>query len=154
MHKSKIPEKLGRCGRQNMLGPCLKILDWDWIFGRAVKTISSLGVRGPCVCPWIPLDPLGFATIGYTYYALDANSKDSSPYCSFFKDSVIVLNQSLFQSDLPSHQCNAYLNACICEGCPRDEKKSNIHLYKWAMYYMYSFFSFYLYFLYIYYLHM
>jgi hypothetical protein len=47
-HKSKISEKLGRCGRQNMLPPYLKIWDWDWIFGRAVKAISSLGVRSPC----------------------------------------------------------------------------------------------------------
>ena len=46
-HKSKISEKLGRCGRQNMLRPYLKIWDWDWIFGRAVKAISSLGVRSP-----------------------------------------------------------------------------------------------------------
>ena len=27
----------------------LKIWDWDLIFGRAVKTISSLGVRSPCL---------------------------------------------------------------------------------------------------------
>ena len=40
-------EKLGRCGRQNMLWPYQKIWDWDWIFGRAVKSISSLGVRSP-----------------------------------------------------------------------------------------------------------
>ena len=46
-HKSKISEKLGRCGRQNMLWPYLKIWDWEWIFGRAVKAISSLGVRSP-----------------------------------------------------------------------------------------------------------
>ena len=32
-HKSKISEKLGRCGRQNILRPYLKIWDWDWIFG-------------------------------------------------------------------------------------------------------------------------
>ena len=25
----------------------LKIWDWDWIFGRAVKAVSSLGVRSP-----------------------------------------------------------------------------------------------------------
>ena len=43
-HKS---ENLGRCGRQNMLWPYLKIWDWGWIFGRAVKAISSLGVRSP-----------------------------------------------------------------------------------------------------------
>ena len=49
-HKSKISEKLGRCGRQNMLPPYLKIWDWDWIFGRAVKAISSLGVRSPWFC--------------------------------------------------------------------------------------------------------
>ena len=48
-HKSKKSEKLGRCGRQNMLRPYLTIWDWDWIFGRPVKDISSLGVRSPCV---------------------------------------------------------------------------------------------------------
>ena len=47
-HKSKISEKFGRCGKQNMLPPYLKNWDWDWIFGRAVKAISSLGVRSPC----------------------------------------------------------------------------------------------------------
>ena len=46
-HKSKISEKLGRCGRQNIVLPYLKIWDWNWIFGRAVKTISSMGVRSP-----------------------------------------------------------------------------------------------------------
>ena len=29
--------------------PYLKIWDWDWIFGRIVKVISSLGVRSPCL---------------------------------------------------------------------------------------------------------
>ena len=33
--------------RQNMLWPYLKIWEWEWIFGRAVKNISSLGVRSP-----------------------------------------------------------------------------------------------------------
>ena len=47
-HKSKISESLGRCGGQNMLRPYLKIWDWDWIFGRAVRAISSLGVHSPC----------------------------------------------------------------------------------------------------------
>ena len=46
-HNSKISEKLGQCGRQNMLWLYLKIWDWDWIFGRAVKANSSLGVRSP-----------------------------------------------------------------------------------------------------------
>ena len=46
-HKPKIYENLGRCGRQNMLRPYLKIWDWEWIFGRAVKTISYLDVRSP-----------------------------------------------------------------------------------------------------------
>ena len=32
-----------------MLRPYLKIWDWAWIFGRAVKAISSLGVRSPCL---------------------------------------------------------------------------------------------------------
>ena len=48
-HKSKVSEKLGRCGRQNMLCPYLKIWDWDWNFGRAVKPISSLGVLSPYI---------------------------------------------------------------------------------------------------------
>ena len=45
--KSKKPENSGRCGRQNMLPPYLKIWEWEWIFGRAVKAIFSLGVRSP-----------------------------------------------------------------------------------------------------------
>ena len=50
-HKSKLSEKLGWCGRQNMLWPYLKIWDWDSIFGRAVKAISPLGVCSPCLYP-------------------------------------------------------------------------------------------------------
>ena len=46
-HKSKKSEILGRCGRQDMLQPYLKIWDWDLIFGRAGKAISSLDVRSP-----------------------------------------------------------------------------------------------------------
>ena len=34
--------------RQNMLWPYLKIWEWELIFGRAVKAISSPGVRSPC----------------------------------------------------------------------------------------------------------
>ena len=29
-------------------GRAEKIWDWEWIFGRAVKAISSPGVRSPC----------------------------------------------------------------------------------------------------------
>jgi hypothetical protein len=36
-----------------MLWPYLKIWDWDLIFGRAVKAISSLGVRSPCYDPYM-----------------------------------------------------------------------------------------------------
>ena len=43
----KTSENLGRCGRQNMLRPYLKIWEWELIFGRAVKAISSPGVRSP-----------------------------------------------------------------------------------------------------------
>ena len=32
-----------------MLRPYLKIWEWEGIFGRAVKAISSLGVRSPCL---------------------------------------------------------------------------------------------------------
>ena len=38
---------LGRCGRQNMLPPYLRIWDWELIFGPAVKAISSLGICSP-----------------------------------------------------------------------------------------------------------
>ena len=31
-----------------MLRPYLKIWEWELIFGRAVKTISSPGVHSPC----------------------------------------------------------------------------------------------------------
>ena len=51
-HKLKTSEKLGWCGRQNMLRPYLKIWDWDWIFGRAVKAIFSLSVRSPWPGRW------------------------------------------------------------------------------------------------------
>ena len=51
-HKSKISEKLGWCGRQNMLRPYLKTWEWEWIFGRAVKAISALDVRSPW---WKPI---------------------------------------------------------------------------------------------------
>ena len=46
-HKSKKSENCGRYGRQNMLRLYLKILEWEWIFGRAVRAISSPGVRSP-----------------------------------------------------------------------------------------------------------
>ena len=49
-----------------MLRPYLKIWDWDCIFGRAVKAISSLGVRSPCPNKWtlltdFDLEELAFA---------------------------------------------------------------------------------------------
>ena len=46
-HKSKKSENFGRCSRQNMLRPHLKIWEWELILVRAVKTISSPGVRSP-----------------------------------------------------------------------------------------------------------
>ena len=53
-HTSKKSENLGQCGRQKILRAYLKIWDWDLIFGRAVKAISSLGVRSPWVVPYKP----------------------------------------------------------------------------------------------------
>ena len=53
-HKSKKSENLGWCGKQNMLGLYLKIWEWEWIFGRSVKAISSPGVRSPWTT-WSPL---------------------------------------------------------------------------------------------------
>ena len=41
-HKSKISEKLGQCGRQNMLQPYLKIWKWEWIFGCAECSAHAL----------------------------------------------------------------------------------------------------------------
>ena len=39
-------ENLGWCGRQNMFRSYLKIWEWEWIFGRAVKSIM---VRKICL---------------------------------------------------------------------------------------------------------
>ena len=65
-YKSKISEKLGRCGRQNMLRPNLKIWDWDWIVGRAVKAIFSLGVHSPWHYP-SAVTNLSYAVQRYTH---------------------------------------------------------------------------------------
>ena len=50
-HKSKKSENLGRCGRQNMLWPYLKIWEWEFIFCHAVKAISLPGVHSPWLFP-------------------------------------------------------------------------------------------------------
>ena len=46
-HNLKKSESLGQWGRQNLLRPYLKIWEWELIFSRAVKAISSSGVHGP-----------------------------------------------------------------------------------------------------------
>ena len=82
-HKSKKSENLGRCGRQTMLRPYLNIWDWDLIFGRAVKEISSPGVRSPwklplkcCLCHPRPLEfdlgmrALGMRWAGWGYWGM------------------------------------------------------------------------------------
>ena len=43
-----VSEKLGKCGRQNILWPYLKIWELESICGRA---ISSLGIRSPWFSP-------------------------------------------------------------------------------------------------------
>ena len=48
-HKSKKFEILGQCRRQNMLLPYLNTREWELIFGRAVKGISSPSVRSLCI---------------------------------------------------------------------------------------------------------
>ena len=97
-HKSKISEKLGRCGRQNMLPPYLKIWEWEWIFGRAVKAISTLGVRSPWLgqCPreyihdfvlirQIPLGLIygqqGINSLKFPFHALHFVKSTFFPYC-------------------------------------------------------------------------
>ena len=52
---SKKSENLGRRGRQNMLWRYLKIWEWEWIFGRSVKAISSPGVRSPWIKPFFDM---------------------------------------------------------------------------------------------------
>ena len=88
-HKSKISEKLGWCGRQNMLRPYLKIWDWDWIFGRAVKAISSLGVRSPWFVPnefwkWASIirKILGFTTSPSTLWVNGSHHLQQKYYVS------------------------------------------------------------------------
>ena len=54
---------MGRCGRQNMLPPYLKIWEWEWIFGHAVKAISSLGVHGPWLRLCVDFSPNFFCCV-------------------------------------------------------------------------------------------
>ena len=49
----------------------LKIWDWDWIFGRAVKAIFSLGVRSPWMSPISNLRQFCTAYLGVTFGSLD-----------------------------------------------------------------------------------
>ena len=81
-NKSKISEKMDWCGRQNMLWPHLKIWDWDWILGRAVKAISSLGVRSPWLRPFLLVHLSSFKKIILHFslldFVLDAISHRSS----------------------------------------------------------------------------
>ena len=82
-HKSKKPEIVGRCGRQNMLRPYLKIWEWEWIFGRAVKAISSLGVRRP----WSEQ----FWLTKYLFF-----SKSMSIFCTLFDHNLLRQTILLF----------------------------------------------------------
>ena len=62
-HKSKISEKLGQCGRQNMR-------HWDWILCHAVKAFSSLCVRSPWVIicrPWLPKAKSSFTILAKAF---------------------------------------------------------------------------------------
>jgi hypothetical protein len=103
-HKSKISEKLGRSGRQNMLRPYLKIWEWEWIFGRAVKAFSSLGVRSPWSQQWIYvgcINALSYTMhvvhicIINTYYApctLSLKSLISMEFFSFFLRKLCLID--------------------------------------------------------------
>ena len=56
--------KIWACVADKMLRVYLEIWDWDWIFSRAVKAISSLGVRSPWVeRQGIRLGHLGTSTV-------------------------------------------------------------------------------------------
>ena len=50
-HKLKNLKNVGPYGRHNMLGPYLKILEWELIFGCAVKMISSPSIHSWCIIP-------------------------------------------------------------------------------------------------------
>ena len=58
-HKSKKSENLGRCDRQNMHQPYLNIWEWELIFSRAVKVISSPGICSP----WVRLILVNFHNV-------------------------------------------------------------------------------------------
>ena len=57
-----ICRNLGRCARQNMPRPYLKIWEWELIFGHAVKTISSPDICSPWPEPILRLD-IGFGSL-------------------------------------------------------------------------------------------
>ena len=52
-HELNKSENLGWWGWQNMLRPYLKICEWEWIFGCAVKAFSLPGVLSPWIVPWV-----------------------------------------------------------------------------------------------------
>ena len=87
----EISENLGRCGRQNMLPPYLKIWEWEWIFGRAVKVISSLDVRSPC------FEPLHFSGLFWTWNSVNdltsvhVNTKCREKFCQLTFARVVEL---------------------------------------------------------------
>ena len=98
-HKSKISEKFGRCGRQNMLRPYLKIREWEWIFGRAVRAIFCLGVRSLCVSPLKFKDLLVIGTHCFKFPAQAKNWDRKEAYESVFKSDqhfyILVLESNV-----------------------------------------------------------
>ena len=72
-----------------MLPPYLKIRDWDWIFGRAVKAISSLGVRSPCHKPKSVARTKFYHSLWYRFLDFFSLCIEEFLLCVFFVKSVV-----------------------------------------------------------------
>ena len=87
-----------------MLWPYLKVWEWEWIFGHAVKAISSLGVRSPCsLFPWVLVAP------HHDYWDFGVRAGRNS--VSFFK--ILIFLHIAIWSDIPISHCKADA-ACKC----------------------------------------
>ena len=92
-HTSKKYENLGRCGRQNMLRPYLKIWEWEWISGPAVKAICSPVVRSP----WTISLLKQFVKVQDSYWLLDSGSKKKKNETLLFSGSEHEFRISIYE---------------------------------------------------------
>ena len=87
-----------------MLWPYLRIWEWEWIFGRAVKAIFSLGVRSPCSLPWHHAQLTFKRTLArwYTQWSGNLIKPISSFWSKFCKMSRWQWNYSWIPIAIPS----------------------------------------------------